>query len=128
MRFLCDRSLGRHKVRAALRAHGIDAIALDDHLLLYHEDGDDVWLSDVGQRGWIVLTKDSKMRARAPEKQALITYNIGCFAIAAGNRTGDEMASIFLAAWKQIEAISANEPRPFYYVVHKDGSVHRRML
>ena len=125
MTFFCDRSLGR-KVPYALRLLGIDVAAHDDYF--GQMTPDDRWLADVGRRGWIVLTKDNRMRFRATEREALIMYRIGCFAIRQGSATTEQMVAILTAAWANIEAISASAPRPFLYTVYINGSVHRRDL
>ena len=125
MRFFCDRALGRN-VPNALKLRGIDAVAHDD--LFDHKTGDDIWLAEIGRRGWTVLTKDNRMRFREAEKHALISYKVGCFAIRQGHATSEQMVAILVSAWDKIEAISASEPRPFLYTVYKDGSVRKREL
>ncbi len=67
----CDRALGRKIIPDALRAIGVQVEVHDAHFP--QETRDDEWLPWVGQWGWIVLTKDNKMRGRATEKDALIT-------------------------------------------------------
>jgi len=57
--------LGRNKVPGRLREAypDLSVIAHDD---LFPQDTDDeVWLRHAGERGWIVLTKDEKIRAKA---------------------------------------------------------------
>src|SRR5439155_5113077 len=115
MRFFCDRALGR-KVPNALKLRGIDAVAHDDHF--HHKTDDDIWLPEVGQRGWTVLTKDNRMRFRQAEKHALVSYKIGSFAIRQGNATWEQMVAILVSAWDKIETISASELRPFLYTVY----------
>lgn len=130
MRYLCDRNLGRYIIPNTLRQHGIDVIVFDEYFknLQYDENGDDEWLSETQAQGWIVLTKDVRMRKNSAERQAIINYKIGCIAIGSGNYKGYAMAQMFLAAWSKIEVISLNEQRPFYYVIWKDGTLHPRNL
>jgi hypothetical protein len=53
---------------------------------------DDVWLPFVGERGWIVLTKDKRNRYNEWEKLAVQTFSIREFYFGSGNFTGAEMA------------------------------------
>ena len=55
----------------ALRDAGARVELHDDH---FSQDAQDqVWLTEAGERGWIVLTKDKHIRYRAVETNALIS-------------------------------------------------------
>jgi hypothetical protein len=69
--FFVDRSLGRHIIPNALRDAGALVELHDDH---FSQDAkDQVWLAEVGKRGWVVLTKDKRLRYRALETNALMS-------------------------------------------------------
>jgi hypothetical protein len=59
---------------------------------------DSVWLPFVGQRGWIVLTKDKRIRFNQLEKTAMRRYRVREFYFSSGNYSGAEMAEILVAA------------------------------
>jgi len=60
--FFLDRSLGKHIVADALRQAGAEVQLHDDY---FSQDArDEEWLQEVGRRGWIVLTKDDRIRCR----------------------------------------------------------------
>jgi hypothetical protein len=67
--FFTDENLGRHVVPHALRDAGEEVIAFHERFTSGTEDP--VWLLEVGRNGWILLTKDSKIRYRRNEVQAL---------------------------------------------------------
>jgi hypothetical protein len=74
--FFIDRSLGRHAVPNALRTAGVIVHTMAE---VYAEQvgqglADEDWLSDVGQRGWVVLLKDTKIRYRPAELRAITTH------------------------------------------------------
>ena len=49
----------------------------DDH---FPSDAkDELWLAEVGIRGWIVLTKDDRNRYRAIERTALASAKVKAF-------------------------------------------------
>src|SRR5437899_2965793 len=66
--FFIDRSRGRKIVAQALRDVGATVEIHDDH---FPPDAkDEVWLTEVGRRGWVVLTKDDRIRYRLTERTA----------------------------------------------------------
>jgi hypothetical protein len=52
----------------------------------------------VGQRGWVVLTKDRRIRYRPPALAAIATAAVRMFVLSAGDLQGSEMAAAFLRA------------------------------
>jgi hypothetical protein len=59
---------------------------------------DAVWLSHVGQQGWIVLMKDKRIRSRPHERQAVLYAGVRAFVLVAGNITGPAMGESFVNA------------------------------
>ena len=69
--FFLDRSLGKEVIAKALRDNGILVEVHDHH---FPSDAkDEVWLAEVGSRGWIVLTKDRRFHNRVLEIAAIAT-------------------------------------------------------
>ena len=75
-------------------------IAHDD---VFSQDVDDeVWLREAGRRGWVVLTRDDKIRYRPGEQQALIEAGTAVFCLnPSKGMTGGDMADAFTAAAAQ---------------------------
>lgn len=63
--FYIDRCLGR-KLGQTLQEQGLTIALHDDHFTQNALDVD--WLPEVGQRGWVVLTKDARRGA----------FGVGC--------------------------------------------------
>jgi hypothetical protein len=63
--FFVDRSLGIEPLRTELANLGLLVEIHDDHFARGAEDR--VWLRAVGDRGWVVLTKDQRLRYRPLE-------------------------------------------------------------
>jgi predicted nuclease of predicted toxin-antitoxin system len=119
--FFLDRSLGKHIVAEALRAAGQDVHIHDDHFR--QDTTDEEWLRQVGQQGWIVLTKDQWIRRRSHERAALMQAGVKAFVLVAGNLSGRDMAEIFVKALPAIQRfISRHEP-PFIAKVTRSGAV-----
>jgi hypothetical protein len=55
---------------------------------------DEEWLSEVGRRQWVVLTKDERIRYREIERTALMNAGVRAFVLTAKNLQGSEMANI----------------------------------
>lgn len=81
--FFIDRSLGRHQVPQALREAGLTVYTMAE---VYVEQAgqrlkDEVWLEEVGRRGWVVLMKDDAIRRRPAEREALIAGAVRAFCL-----------------------------------------------
>ena len=118
-----DRSLGGKVVPDALRAAGERVERHDDHFPA--DTPDHVWLADVGARGWLILTKDKRIRRRPAEIHALRAAGAKAFFLSSSkDLTGPQMAEIFVRALPKMKRIARNTPAPFLAHVMRDGSVH----
>jgi len=119
--FFLDRSLGKNRVATALRQAGATLHIHDDHFPPDAKDED--WLAEAGRRGWIVLTKDHRIRYRHVERLALMKAGVAAFILTSGDLQGEEMAQIFVKALPRITRFLKNHAKPFIAKVAKDGSV-----
>jgi hypothetical protein len=94
--FFIDRSLGRKIVAQALRDVGESVEIHDDHFAPDAKDA--VWLVEVGRHGWIVLTKDDRIRYRVTERTALASASVRAFVLTSSQLQGAEMATAFVKA------------------------------
>ena len=94
--FCVDEALGKRVVAQALRDAGVRVELLIDH----HSPGtpDAEWLADVGRRGWVVLTKDKRMRFRPAEQIAIVKHGVRAFVLTSGEMSAQDMAVAFLEA------------------------------
>lgn len=120
--FFVDRSLGRKIIPDALRAAGEEVRVHDD---FFPQDAkDEMWLADVGRKGWVVLTKDKHIRYRALEIQALLSAKTRAFILTArGDLTGAEVGQIFIKAMPAMKKLCGTTAPPFIGRVSRDGSV-----
>ena len=105
-----DRSLGRRKVPDRLREVHPNVIAHDD---VFQQDTDDeVWLREAGRRGWIVLTKDERIRRKPGEQIAIVTSGARCFVLhPTKGMTAEQMAEVLVDALPRILAAAGRERR-----------------
>jgi len=119
--FFLDRNLGRKAVADALRQASVEVHVHDEH---FPPDArDEEWLAEVGKRGWIVLTKDTRIRYRSSELAALVKAEISAFVLTAGNLRGEEMAAVFVEALPAIRRFVARYSPPLVAGITKSGHV-----
>ena len=104
--FFIDRSLGRRIVAQALREVGETVEIHDDHFASNAKD--EVWLTEVGSRAWIVLTKDDRIRYRVTERTALASARVRAFVLTSSQLLGTEMATAFVKALPRMKRLIAN--------------------
>jgi hypothetical protein len=100
----------------------------EEQVIAFHErfasgTKDPVWLSEVGRNGWVLLTKDSRIRYRRNEMQALLSSGARSFVLVSSNLPGKEMAETFVRALPAIKKMCARQPAPLIAHVHRDGKV-----
>lgn len=121
--FFIDRSLGRKFVAQALREAGATVEVHDDH---FPQDTLDVgWLTEVGRRGWVVLSKDERIRRNRIERAALDAAGVRAFFLTQQDITGPEMADLFRNALRGMIHRAVSNPAPFIYTISRSGQFFR---
>jgi hypothetical protein len=119
--FFIDRSLGKKAIAERLRQTDIKVEIHDDH---FPQDApDQEWLAQVGRRGWIVITKDDKIRYRPIEVAAYRANNLRVFILGSGELKAEEMAAAIVKAMPKILRLVARTAPPFFARITRTGSV-----
>ena len=92
------------------------------------EGGDERWLKEVGQEGWIIITQDHSFHKNAAEMKAIEDYGIGCFYLWGSEAPKWEIARCFLRAYDRIVTTSKMAQRPFIYRISKSGTLTPQSL
>lgn len=120
--YFFDRSLGKASA-TRLRDRGWIIHLIAD---FYRDDAADVadeeWIAEGCSRGWMLLTKDKKIRYRASELSALETGHLFC--LASGNLGLDDMAQRFADAEQAILSARQRYPVGFWHI-HAAGRITR---
>ena len=95
----------------------------DDHFASNAKDYE--WLTRVGANGWIILTKDKRIKYRKPELAAIISVKGAVFTLSAGSLQGPEMAEIFVSALPRIRDYVNSHTPPHIVSVTKSGKLTR---
>lgn len=92
LEFFVDRSLGYYLIPEALRGLGFTAHTMRSVFGAGAEESvpDPAWLAAAGTEGWVVLTKDGRMRHRPAELGAVETHRLRVFCLTNANLTGPE--------------------------------------
>jgi hypothetical protein len=118
-----DESLDSDSIAQALIGAGAKVERLTTHLP--RGTADDVWLTLAGKNGWVVLTRDKRIRYRRLERLALQAAKVRAFVFTGGNVTLKDTAAILAAAVPKIAAICAAEAGPFVYHIGTAGQPRR---
>jgi hypothetical protein len=83
---------------------------------------DELWLTEAGKNGWIVLTRDKRIRYRKLERDALQAANVRAFVFTGGNVTARETGAILARALRKMDRICQSVPGPFIYHLGRSGN------
>jgi hypothetical protein len=89
---------------------------------------DEVWLKGAGRNGWIVLTRDQRIRQRRLEREALVAAGVATFAFTGGQATAKETAQAIVPIIQKMANMAVSEPKPFLYTFGLSGSLSRIRL
>ena len=118
--FFIDRFLG-NKLAATLQDVGARVEIHDAHFSQNSYDKD--WLRIVGERNWVVLTKDKKIATRSLELKAVTEGNVRLFAFVDGDVPGVVVAQAFVNALGNMQQFIRGNQAPFIAKVHQSGMV-----
>ncbi|MBE7519610.1 MAG: hypothetical protein HS107_10250 [Thermoflexaceae bacterium] len=118
-----DRSIPR-AVAEGLRHYRQDLVYLDDRFP--RSTPDRVWLAEAGRQGWMVITRDKKIRTRPAERRALVESGARCFVLTQKrDPTRQEYIALLVRALPAMERVFATTPAPFLYSVDGTGILKR---
>lgn len=94
------------------------------HELLYPGILDPDWIPVVGDRGWIVITNDKRIRTRPAEASLAITHKLKVVHLhgAIGNRPAWEQLVRLATRWEAIER-QAVQDGPWWLSVRRDRAI-----
>lgn len=118
LEFYVDLGLGRTVVEG-LRARGLTVRSELEVFGRRPEGVPDVeWLEHCGRAGWIVFSKDKRLRHDRDQRAMMIEHNVRAFVLTSGNLKAPEQAARFLQNLARIES-AARSSATCIYAVHK---------
>jgi PIN domain-containing protein len=88
---------------------------------------DTEWLPFVGEKGWVLLTKDKRIRYNELEKTAVMRHDVREFYFSSGNYSGTEMAEVLIDALRDMVRIFRRQKPPFIASITKSGKAEIRL-
>jgi len=107
--YFTDRDLGK-QFPARLRAAGLHVEWFFDHFGDATPDAE--WLSKAGERGWIVVTHDERIRYKANELAAVVQHRVAMLLVV-GHAPYPKLAEHFVRTMARIEAFVASHRPPY---------------
>ena len=87
---------------------------------------DEQWLPTVGERGWVLLTCDARIRNRHSERAQVIRTRVRAFYFSSNDQPAAELAKTLRSALEQIAELVRSTPPPFFASIQKSGKVTLR--
>jgi hypothetical protein len=116
-----------HRNKALLQVFEEQNIIVEKHHNHFETGArDEDWLPIVGQRGWILLTSDTRIRYRYSELAQVIEHRVRMFCFSSNNQAASAMAATLRSALPHmLQFLTQNEP-PFFASIDKSGKVTGR--
>jgi hypothetical protein len=121
-----DRCAWSGKLGAALTAANIPHVPHNRHFR--HDTADEVWLRAVKDNGWLILTRDQRIRYRINEHRALVEARLMMFVLSQGGLTAEETGRIVCQAYPEIARQSVLHAAPALFSITRSGDVNKRKL
>lgn len=68
---------------------------------------DDVWISEVASRGWLIITRDSRIQQQPAELAAVKANNARMVALSGDEARGTwQQLEVLMRHWREIEALA----------------------
>ncbi len=119
--FFMDENLLGKRIAGILRDAGVRVELLSDHFPKQTPDVE--WLSEVSQRGWLVLSRDLSIATNIAEEVAVAKSNAKMFALEMGNAPLSDLRRDLENAIAKIQRFANSHPAPFIARVYPYGKV-----
>lgn len=122
MNFFFDNNISPNIARAL-------ALLNDDCSICHLQDKyapnttDEEWLRDIGNQGFILITRDKKITKRKAELSAYKIHKIGAFILTGKNLRIWDLVKQLVLAWERIKELSERTQRPFAFSVRPKGKI-----
>ena len=115
MIFFTDRDLGKIFPQI-LRDAGLTVERLDDHF--EHDTDDEVWLSEVGRRGGVAISRNLRIRYQPNQRDAVMRAGTRLF-IVIGKVPHQQLAENFVVTVNKVKRFVEKTSAPFIARVYR---------
>ncbi len=124
MRFFFDNNLSPHLAKG-MREFGQDAAHLTEHFAPAEKD--EVWLRHLGANGWILVTRDERIRWNPAEIRALRDEGVGAFFLGGKNRSRCDLIEQVVRNWRRMKDYATRTTKPFAFRIPPSGTKFSRI-
>lgn len=118
--------------RSIPRAVAVELRRISDDTVIFLDERfppdtpDREWLAVAGREGWLVISRDKRIRRRPGEREAIRANGVGCFILGwRKNLTRHEYVEVLAGSLAEMQARFAETPRPFIYVLNARGAMRQ---
>jgi len=124
MRFFLDNNLSPGLAKG-MKAFGEDVVHITE---IFPDDTDDPdWLPHVGSEGWILVTRDKRIRYRPAEWTAFKEYGVGAFFMGGKQRSRCQLIRQLVRNWPRMKELAGKTQVPFAFQVPPKGKKLARL-
>lgn len=118
MTFFFDNNLGQNLV-IGLRAFGEDVVHLTEKFP--HNTPDEIWLKEIGEKNYVLITRDERVRWNPAELSAFCKNKVGAFFLGGKNLNKWGIIQQLIRNWPQIVDLSGKTRKPFAFRIPPHG-------
>ena len=108
---------------AALEAAGIPFVA--HHQCFAPDAPDEDWLRAASSHGWLIVTRDQRIRYRANELRAVEESNLHMFVFSQGGLSAAQTAEILCTTYPRMCALATQHRPPAFFSLTKSCEVRQ---
>lgn len=116
--FFTDRDLGK-RFPEILSAAGLRVERHADHFP--PDCPDETWLKDIGQRGWVAITHDGRIRYKPNELAAVVQHRVALLVVI-GHAPYPQLAQSFVATQSRIVDFLERHKAPFIAKIYRPSA------
>jgi predicted nuclease of predicted toxin-antitoxin system len=119
LKFFVDNNLSR-QLANGMKAFGEDVIHITE---IFPDNADDTeYLPRVGSEGWILVTRDNRIRYRPAEQTAPREHQVGAFFMGGKNLNRCQLIQQLVRNWPRMKELAHKTPVPFAFQVPPSGT------
>jgi predicted nuclease of predicted toxin-antitoxin system len=117
--FFFDNNVSK-KIVEGLKAFGEEVVHLQDK---FPEDSADIeWLQYVGEKGFVLITRDERVRRNPAEMAAIRKFKVATFFLGGSHLDRCKLIQQVVRNWPRIKELSGRTQPPFAYRIPPTGT------
>jgi hypothetical protein len=117
--FFFDNNVSK-KIVEGLKAFGEEVVHLQDK---FPEDSADIeWLQYVGEKGFVLITRDERVRRNPAEIAAIKKFRVATFFLGGSHLDRCRLIQQVVRNWPRIKELSGRTQPPFAYRIPPTGT------